>query len=140
MPICFLPAGNSRSLTRGILPSLILKMFSNLDFLQDMDVLFGAITPENRRRDRLVVHTNLMGRVYNEPEGSLSQLDTQLTDKDRSSIHSMPHVLSRISNLKTLEDNSSLTSISMFPSRTDESGFERNRVWTIPEENITMKW
>jgi len=110
-----------------------------------MDVLFGAITPENRRRDRLVVHNNLMGRVYTEENGS--QLNTQLTDnKDRASIHSMPHVLSTMNfSLKALEDkssktDSSMTLVSMFPSTMDENGRERNRVWTIPEENITMKW
>jgi len=32
--------------------------------LEDMDVLFGAVTAENRRRDRLVVQNNLMGEVY----------------------------------------------------------------------------
>ncbi|KAF8592722.1 hypothetical protein K439DRAFT_32125 [Ramaria rubella] len=31
---------------------------------QDMDVLFGAISVESRRRDRLVVQNNLMGEVY----------------------------------------------------------------------------
>jgi len=105
-----------------------------------MDVLFGAITPENRRRDRLVVHTNLMGRVYHEENSS--HVNTQLSEnKDRVSIHSMPPVLSRISNLRTLEENNgSMTSMTMFPSTTEESGLERNRVWTIPEENITMKW
>jgi len=33
--------------------------------VQDMDILFGAVTAENRRRDRLVVQNNLMGEVYN---------------------------------------------------------------------------
>lgn len=32
--------------------------------MQDMDILFGAVTAENRRRDRLVVQNNLMGGVY----------------------------------------------------------------------------
>jgi len=34
--------------------------------LEDMDVLFGAVTAENRRRDRLVVQNNLMGEVYDD--------------------------------------------------------------------------
>ena len=33
---------------------------------QDMDVLFGVVSVESRRRDRLVVQNNLMGSVYDD--------------------------------------------------------------------------
>ncbi|GJJ07225.1 hypothetical protein Clacol_001425 [Clathrus columnatus] len=43
--------------------------------LEDMDVLFGAVSVEARRRDRLVVHNNLIGAgsVYYYPDQSTSQ-------------------------------------------------------------------
>lgn len=49
--------------------------------LEDMDVLFGAVTAEARQRDRLVVHSNLMGTgtVYSDPNQSFKESETSMT-------------------------------------------------------------
>lgn len=46
-----------------------------------MDVLFGAVTAETRRRDRLVVHNNLMGTgvYYPNPNQSFKESDASMT-------------------------------------------------------------
>lgn len=89
-----------------------------------MDVLFGAVTIENRRRDRLVIQSNLMG--YTDPEATLRN---EVTFKDQSGM-----------SLQNMA-NTSQTSISMYlpPSATEES-MDRYRVWTIPEETHNGKW
>ncbi|KIJ37450.1 hypothetical protein M422DRAFT_781797 [Sphaerobolus stellatus SS14] len=123
--------------------------------LEDMDILFGAISLENRHRDRLVVHTNLMGQVYTAPNDSddlqvNSARSTRYTDPDSKESEAYS---SRTIGMKSLKGDRPLSNEALgygigdssqapiavrLPSTMDDSAptgwADRFKVWTIPEE------
>lgn len=81
-----------------------------------MDVLFGAVSVESRQRDRLVMRSNLMGSVYDDP--------------GQGRLHAVYPMES-----KTVWSPSTSTSV-VLPEGEDveADSFEKDRyTWTIPE-------
>lgn len=95
--------------------------------LEDMDLLFGAVTVESRRRDRLVVHHDLTGGRYIVPRDNYKGSDVLMAMHDVRARDREP----RSGSLEMGRDGGSDSGID--ESYLNEASIEKHKVWTIPE-------
>lgn len=95
-----------------------------------MDVLFGVVSVESRRRDRLVVRNNLMGSVYDDSTPiypyagyPLESKSTTLSPNSQTSVHQMGTSMGTAIALPESDDVEA-----------EANSLEKVRyTWTIPE-------
>ncbi|KAF8514837.1 putative high-affinity glucose transporter of the major facilitator superfamily [Hysterangium stoloniferum] len=105
--------------------------------LEEMDLLFGAVTVESRRRDRLVVHHELTGERYIVPRDNYKGRTVSVAMRDVRVRHSEPDPGESLEMGRDGSSENDMDGKSLGISRSEiylnEASVEKHKVWTIPE-------